>query len=74
MRAREFMIEAERKPASTPKIELHPRIANLTIRDVPKPFINAFYERGITNPNTIIAYYTVSGKETKAMVGSENLN
>lgn len=74
MRAREFIVEAQRKPASAPKIELHPRIANLTIRDVPKPFIDAFAERGITNPNTIIAYYTVSGKETKAMGSPENLN
>lgn len=72
MRAYEFIVEAVKKP--TRNTGLHPSISKITIDDVPKPFIDAFKERGITNPNTITAYYKVSGKETKAMGGPENID
>lgn len=65
MRAYEFITEAKKKP---------PAVRDLTIKDVPQPFIDAFKERGITNPNTITAYYKVSGKETKALGGPENMD
>lgn len=72
MRAREFIQEARPKAKSTPAY--HPTIANLTFKDVPAPFVTAFKERGITNPNTILAYYKISGKETGALGGPENMD
>lgn len=72
MRAREFITEA--RPKSKPVSQVHPTVANLTFKDVPAPFVTAFKEQGITNPNTILAYYKISGKETKAMGSPENLN
>jgi predicted chitinase len=69
MRAREFITERAKKPAA-----LHPNIASLTFKDVPQPFVTAFKERGITNPNTILAYYKISGKETGALGGPENMD
>jgi predicted chitinase len=65
MRANEFITEARQNLSNK---------RDLTIKDVPQPFIDAFKERGITNPNTITAYYKVSGKETKAMGGPENMD
>jgi predicted chitinase len=72
MRAYEFITEGAQQSAN--KSRLNKTIANLTINDVPKPFIDAFKERGITNPNTITAYYKVAGKETKALGGPENMD
>lgn len=72
MRAREFIIEA--RPRAKTSTVLHPRIAKLTIDDVPAAFQQAFRERGITNPNTIVAYYKISGKETGARGGPENMD
>jgi len=72
MRAREFIIEA--RPRAKTATVLHPRIAKLTIDDVPSTFQKAFQERGITNPNTILAYYKISGKETGALGGYENMD
>lgn len=72
MRAHEFITEAVQKSANRPGVRNI--ISNLTINDVPKPFVDAFNERGITNPNTIVAYYKVAGKETKAMGGPENMD
>jgi len=72
MRAYEFITEGAQQSAN--KSRLNKTIANLTINDVPKPFIDAFRERGITNPNTITAYYKVAGKETKALGGPENMD
>lgn len=75
MRAREFIIEARPRAKDTrAPAQLHPRIASLTIDDVPQPFQQAFRERGITNPNTILAYYKISGKETGALGGPENMD
>lgn len=68
MRAREFIHEAKKAKYQT----LDSKIANMTINDVPKAFVDAFKERGITNPNTIVAYYQVSGKETGGLGGPEN--
>ncbi len=75
MRAKEFILEAKpkNKPSGNPA-GFHPNISNLTIKDVPKPFVDAFKERGITNPNSIVAYYKISGKETKALGGPENMD
>jgi len=46
----------------------------MTIDDVPEPFVNAFKAQGIKDPNTILGHYIVSGKETKARGGSENMD
>jgi len=74
MRAHEFITDAVTRKSTFRPGELHPAIAKMTINDVPKPFVDAFAERGITNPNTVMAYYKVAGKETKALGGPENMD
>lgn len=70
MKISEIIVEA----AQNRNVQLHPTIANMTIQDVPKQFVDAFKQRGITNPNAILAYYKVSGKETGGIGGPENLD
>jgi predicted chitinase len=73
MRAHEIITEKV-KHSRVVHQPLDPRISNMTIKDVPPAFVAAFQEQGIKDPNAILGHYLVSGKETKARGGPENMD